>query len=207
MPSPEGQGSPAPLLSTADSDTSLTRQRRTVPSLARQAGVNPAFGGSQAPASASAGQTTLSGGSDEREHRSDESASEGRPILPPVLPNRAPTPAVSPERPRVFGNRDWILSLDCTADGVKVYPGGRRIPATALDQTAPGGNLLLQTVQSLINRRQAMVRPGEPPYRPVVRFLVHPDGLRTYYRAYPALESLQVSMIRENVRPEAKEDH
>jgi hypothetical protein len=89
---------------------------------------------------------------------------------------------------------------------VRIYPGGRRIAASDLNGTAQANNSLLQAVQSLIVRRQAMVRPGEPPYRPVIRFLVHPDGLRTYYLAYPALESLQVSMIRENVRPKKKEE-
>ena len=50
-----------------------------------------------------------------------------------------------------------------------------------------------------IARHQASVRPGEPPYRPQIRFRVRPDGLRSYYLAYPALESLRVPMSRENV--------
>lgn len=124
-----------------------------------------------------------------------------------MLPNRTAPPASPPPRPQVFGNRDWFISLDCTADGVRIYPGGRRIAAADLTRTAQGANPLLPIVQSLITRRQAMVRPGEPPYRPVIRFLVHPDGLRTYYLAYPALESLSVSMVRENVRPEKKQDY
>ena len=54
----------------------------------------------------------------------------------------------------------------------------------------------------MIARRQATVRPGEPPYRPMIRFRVLPDGLRTYHLAYPALEALHVPMTRENVDPE-----
>ena len=54
----------------------------------------------------------------------------------------------------------------------------------------------------MIARRQGTVRPGEPPYRPQVRLLVRPDGLRTYYLAYPLLESLQVPMTRQNLEPE-----
>jgi hypothetical protein len=58
---------------------------------------------------------------------------------------------------------------------------------------------LVQTVTNLIARRQASVRPGEPPYRPIICFRVAPDGLRTYLRAYPLLERLNVAMTRENV--------
>ena len=35
-----------------------------------------------------------------------------------------------------------------------------------------------------------MVRPGDAPYRPEVRFLVHPDAGRTYHLAYPTLDAL-----------------
>jgi hypothetical protein len=54
-------------------------------------------------------------------------------------------------------------------------------------------------IQQTIARRQASVRPGDPPYRPQLRFLVRPDGSATYYRAYPLLESLQVPMGRQNI--------
>jgi hypothetical protein len=57
---------------------------------------------------------------------------------------------------------------------------------------------LLAALREMIDRRQATVRPGEPPYRPHIRFKVWPEGLRTYYLAYPALEVLQVPMTREN---------
>jgi hypothetical protein len=56
----------------------------------------------------------------------------------------------------------------------------------------------------MIVRRQSTVRPGEPPYRPMIRFRVRPDGLRSYYLAYPALEALHVPMSRENLEPEEK---
>ena len=58
---------------------------------------------------------------------------------------------------------------------------------------------LAQAVGNLIARRQASVRPGEPPYRPLVRFQVSNEGLRTYYHVYPLLEQLRVPMTRENV--------
>jgi hypothetical protein len=55
----------------------------------------------------------------------------------------------------------------------------------------------------MITRRQATVRPGEPPYRPQVRFLIYPDGLRTYFLAFPALEPLGITMTRQDVKADA----
>jgi hypothetical protein len=49
----------------------------------------------------------------------------------------------------------------------------------------------------MIERRQATVRTGESPYRPQIRFMVFPDGFRAYYLAYPALETLGLTMTRE----------
>jgi hypothetical protein len=75
-------------------------------------------------------------------------------------------------------------------------------------QGEPGTDQLRRAVHQLIARRQATVRPGESPYRPLIRFLVRPDGLRTYHLAFPALESLRVPMARinleqdEELRPE-----
>lgn len=137
----------------------------------------------------------------------DEAAvSPRKPELSPFPPNPpAASKPVVPERPRVFGNRDWTISVECKAEGVVTYPGSGRFTLETLTQAAPGNNPLFQAVQGMIARRQAMVRTGEPPYRPIIRFRVHPDGLRSYYLAYPALEALHVPMTRENVRREAAE--
>jgi hypothetical protein len=72
----------------------------------------------------------------------------------------------------------------------------------ALADLAPNGGTepaFVQAVRQMIARRQALVRPGEPPYRPQVRFLVHPESLRTYFLAYPALEPLGIPLTRQNV--------
>jgi hypothetical protein len=84
---------------------------------------------------------------------------------------------------------------------VVVQPFGQRLALTEISKGASGKSPLLELIRQLIARRQATVRPGEPPYRPMIRFRVRPDGLRTYYLAYPVLESLQVPMSRENVEP------
>ena len=52
------------------------------------------------------------------------------------------------------------------------------------------------------NKGLSLLPTGELPYQPRIRFLVRPEGLRSYYLAYPALESLRVPMARENVDPE-----
>src|SRR5262249_3501480 len=55
----------------------------------------------------------------------------------------------------------------------------------------------------MIERRQALLRTGEPPYRPIIRFLVQPDGQRSFYLAYPLFERLGIPMVRQNLeRPE-----
>ena len=78
-------------------------------------------------------------------------------------------------------------------------PSQQQVDLAALIGTKGGKNQLKEAVEQLIARRQATVRPGEPPYRPLIRFRVHPEGLRAYYLAYPALEGLGVPMTRENV--------
>jgi hypothetical protein len=101
-------------------------------------------------------------------------------------------------------NRDWIISVECTADAVVLYPSGQRVDPAEFTKGINGKNALLEAVQQMIARRQSTVRPGEPPYRPMIRFRVRPDGLRCYYLAYPALEALHVPMSRANLEPEEK---
>ena len=48
-------------------------------------------------------------------------------------------------------------------------------------------------------KRFQTVRPGEPPYRPLLRFQVHPDALRSYFHVYPLFENLRLPMTRENL--------
>jgi hypothetical protein len=106
-------------------------------------------------------------------------------------------------RPTVLvGNRDWIIAVECTANAVVLPSTGQRIATSSFVKTDNGSEALLEAMQKMIARRQASVRPGEPPYRPMIRFKVRPDGLRTYYAAYPALEALQIPMSRENVEQE-----
>src|SRR5262249_355643 len=140
---------------------------------------------------------------------SDASAPAG--AAPHSLRGPAPlgvagTPAkTSNDPPRLrAGSRDWIIAVECLQDAVIVHPYGQRIGTTAL---APAGaeNALQRAVRQLIERRQATVRPGEPPYRPQIRFLVRKDGLHAYYLAYPALEALRIPMTRQNLEEESRD--
>lgn len=99
-------------------------------------------------------------------------------------------------------NRDWVIPIECKADGVTVRINQQKFPIAALAKTKD--SQLLKQVQQLIDKRQATVPEGDPPFRPIIRFQVWPDGLRSYYLAYPVLETLKVPMIRENQEPDTE---
>jgi|GEM_PF-1894464 len=115
-------------------------------------------------------------------------------------PKRTRTTGLRPTM--LTGNRDWVIPIECTANALVILQTGQTIAAVTLNQGESADNDLLRSVQKLIARRQASVRPGEPPYRPMIRFRVHADALRTYYLAYPALEALSIPMTRENMAPD-----
>src|SRR5262249_7982350 len=101
--------------------------------------------------------------------------------------------------PRAWdNNRDWIISIDCQPDALIIASTYERITLDSI--LAPGGDVgLVEKFKKMIERRQAAVPDGEPPFRPMIRFRVAPAGLRTYYVAYPILDSLHVPMSRENI--------
>jgi hypothetical protein len=110
-----------------------------------------------------------------------------------------------PPRPvRISSNRDWIIPVECGADGVLLPTAGQHFELKELKSGPADANPLLLAVKRLIDRRQATVRAGELEYRPQIRFLVSPNGLRAYYLAYPALGYLHITMTRE-LKEEAEE--
>jgi hypothetical protein len=114
-------------------------------------------------------------------------AARGMKTIPDPLPRRR------------YLNRDWVIPVECQADGVLLIPGRVRFSSAALAPTPGKEHPLAQAVRQLIVRRQATVAQGEPPYRPRILFQVRPEGLRSYYLAYPLLEGLRLPMARENV--------
>ncbi len=127
--------------------------------------------------------------------------------LPPLLQGAAASPgprAAKGPPPKVvwlsreFSNRDYFLVIECKADTLILQPWGTRFAIGGT--TAPGQeHPLVQTIRRLVARRQATVRPGEPAYRPMIRFDVHPNALRAYYFAYPLLDPLGYPMSRVNL--------
>jgi hypothetical protein len=112
----------------------------------------------------------------------------------------------APVRPgRSFRDRDWIIVIECKADSALIELNREQVATTALARRGDGDVALAQAVRRLIDRRQALVPEGEPPYQPRIRFVVRPEGLRTYYLAYPALEALKLPMTCQNFEPE--EEH
>jgi hypothetical protein len=103
--------------------------------------------------------------------------------------------------PRLTGNRDWIILVECNAEGVSLPSANVTLSRADLAQDAKKVNGMLQAVQKVIERRQAAVRPGEPAFRPQLRFVVEAAGLRTYHLAYPILETLKLPMTRQDLEP------
>jgi len=116
-----------------------------------------------------------------------------------MQPQEKRRPTAPPSLARRFGNRDFVIVLECTADAVFVQPWGTRFPVAALPDKAGPDVPLVRAVQQRIAQRQAAVRPGEPDYRPLIRFKVHPEGLRAYYKAYPLFVPLGIPMMRESL--------
>ncbi len=101
---------------------------------------------------------------------------------------------------RLKGNRDWYIPVVCKRDSVYLpisrktfFPPGSKLGTSKSEA-------LNREVWLTIARRQASVSPGSPPYRPILRFEVFPEGLRSYHWAFLVLENLRVHMIRENVQ-------
>jgi hypothetical protein len=94
-----------------------------------------------------------------------------------------------------------VIFIECKNDVVILHPTQRPFSLESLSHS-PAYNPLYQAVKKQIELRQAMVRPGEPPLRIQVRFLVQPDAVRTFHMAYPALDRLAVEKRRQNLQPE-----
>ncbi|MCI0379850.1 MAG: hypothetical protein L0215_19895 [Gemmataceae bacterium] len=121
---------------------------------------------------------------------------EGSPLESRIGPRQPPVP---PALGKLLGNRDYLITIECFESTTQLIPGGKVFDASGGAEQAAHNQALVRAVVGLVNRRQATVRPGEAPYRPVLRFRVHPEGRRTYFRIYPLFEKLGYPMLRENL--------
>ena len=115
--------------------------------------------------------------------------------------NTDKTPKKVPAGPvlsRVLGNKDFLITIECYSDFVTISPGGMSFRWTAANMKT-ADQAFAQAIANLIEHRQASVRAGEPPYRPLICFRVTADGRPMCLHAYPLLEPLHVPMTRENV--------
>jgi hypothetical protein len=108
-------------------------------------------------------------------------------------------PAPAPTVGRLLANRDYVLTIECFSDVVALYPSSQLFAVANRAEQSNIDGTLVQAVLQLIARRQATVRAGEAPYRPMLRFQVHPEALRTYFHVYPLFENLRIPMTRENL--------
>lgn len=129
----------------------------------------------------------------------------GPDILPPPAlgafgnsPKTSKKATPAPVTTAMLGNKDFVITISCYNDFVSVSPGGMSFRWSAANTKATD-QAFAQAVANLIERRQASVRPGQPPYRPIVCFRVTPDGRPSCLHAYPLLEPLHLPMTRENV--------
>ncbi len=160
--------------------------------------------GPQPPGEASFGSPISAGGGDGGGGSLGSRSHDFADLVPEQRSGRPERSAPPLVLSRVIGNRDWVIPIVCRADGI-VLPITRS--RYTLDQLAasPGAvNPLFEEVRQMIARRQALVRPGETPYRVKVRFEVWPDGVGTYYRVYPLLEGLNVPLARQDIEDDHK---
>ena len=97
-----------------------------------------------------------------------------------------------------IGNRDLVITIDCVADGAVLNPSYTLYPINPPASRRKVEQSLVQTIQKMVERRQATVRPGEPQYRFTIRLRVQSEGLPTYFWIYPALQALHIPLSREN---------
>jgi hypothetical protein len=106
-------------------------------------------------------------------------------------------PAAALTRYSVF-NRDLIIRIECGGDEILIQPPSTRVAVKGMAREGWQA-LLADVVRQQLARRDRALATGEAPPRTELHFLVRPDGLRTYYEAYPAVESLRLPMFRENM--------
>ena len=111
-------------------------------------------------------------------------------------------PDLGPTPPRTFPLLDapsvttaeTVVFVECRSDGAVVYPSGKSFSIDSLNHS-PTHNPLYHAVVA------ALAKAGDPKLR-AVRFLVHPDGERTFELASPAFNRVGATKTRRSLRPD-----
>lgn len=100
-------------------------------------------------------------------------------------------------------SHDWYIAVECSAGGVRIPVLRRQYALRELQAPLGSGrdHPLTQALAGLIEHRRTIARAQGRAYRPIIKFEVAPDGLRSYHLTYPLLETLNVPMIRQNLSP------
>ncbi len=107
-----------------------------------------------------------------------------------------------PVRPVPVGEgsqREWEVVLECAADHVLIQATKAKINVSGLPK---GANPLLGEVEKLVVQR----RKANPEVQPRLKFIIHPDGLRTYYLAAAVVESLNLPSVRQVLEVEGQNE-
>ncbi len=128
------------------------------------------------------------------------------PLPKPVVPGASGSASAPnqnlprPVRPVPIGEgsqREWEVVLECAADHVLIQATKAKIYLSGLPK---GDNPLRGEVERLVAQR----RKANPEVQPRLKFIIHPDGLRTYYLAAAAVESLNLPSIRQVLEVEGE---
>jgi hypothetical protein len=193
---PAGAGAPPPGADPTQ-QPAMGQSVVVTPGADRRANVNPGIAGGGSGGDPASGGSS-SGGSGDPGDSAGGSSIGGSPSLPDPLAgmmprSKRPPPPVSF---RAEGNRDLPIVIECRANEMVMTATNKHWQVTDLERNAAAQAAFSAAVQQWIARRQATVFEGQTPYRPIVRFRVASDGLRTYYAAYPLLEKLSLPMRR-----------
>jgi hypothetical protein len=127
---------------------------------------------------------------------------EGSSLIPPSpFPGSTKAEKKTVRLPRLTGNRDWFIPVECTAEGVSLPSAKLKVSRNDLLKDPNKAVALIDAIKTTIDRRQAAVRPDETAFRPQLRFIIQADGLRTFHQVYPILETLKLPMTRQDVGP------
>ena len=118
-----------------------------------------------------------------------------------------PLPLVDEDRPRaprplrmarLSRGRELTQFVECRAEGAVLHPGGQKYSRDTLSQPE-NANPLLQELHQRIQRRRALDKASDSNSLVQVRFLVWPDGMRTYHRVYPAVSLWSVPSQQQSI--------